>query len=586
MTGQKNPPRPHPVKSAARRNAIQSAAQQAQFPVQNIATSDDSGQDDPAEYAPNTALNTAKESASSAGTAVRDMAITSYQQFRVVQQRRIQRLHHTPDGGSVPVREPTEHLSDMTVLPPDQRRRSAQQTKYRQIAVSRRKATASTIAEPVAAQKPNHKRDLFRRQLFQREAVLRYLKKQSRRTSPGTLSGTAVPSMPSGPIPRLPGTTVKQQALEHIRVFAERFGIALRNIVASVARKAIESLVALVGAGGIVLLLALVLGAAAAVIGSPMGILFANESGDPSSIPISQIVQETNREFGEAINEIVTSHPECRETEMHYEYEDGHSWASYWPEVLAVFAVHYNLNQDENVIVIDENSREQIKDTFWTMHQIEYEIEEMEVIPEQPEEPEEPTYPTVPEEPEEPPQPVIEYILHITVSSKSVEELAEEYHFTADQRDILSELLSDSMRPTLLALCGGLTGDGTIQWPLPGHFSISCYFGEVDAFGRAGHNGIDIPAAEGTPVLAAHNGTVMAAGWNDSYGNQILLDDGAGLSSRYAHMIATAADPGEPVTAGQVIGFVGSTGDSTGNHLHFEVLLAGSRIDPLTVVQP
>ena len=219
-------------------------------------------------------------------------------------------------------------------------------------------------------------------------------------------------------------------------------------------------------------------------------------------------------------------------------------------------------------------------------HQIEYEIEEIEVMPEQPEEPEEPTDPTAPEEPEEPPQPVIEYILHITVSSKSVEELAEEYHFTADQRDILSELLSDSMRPTLLALCGGLTGDGTIQWPLPGHFSISCYFGEVDAFGRAGHNGIDIPAAEGTPVLAAHNGTVMAAGWNDSYGNQILLDDGAGLSSRYAHMIATAVTPGEPVTAGQVIGFVGSTGDSTGNHLHFEVLLAGSRIDPLTVVQP
>lgn len=162
----------------------------------------------------------------------------------------------------------------------------------------------------------------------------------------------------------------------------------------------------------------------------------------------------------------------------------------------------------------------------------------------------------------------------------------EEYHFTADQRDILNELLSDSMRPTLLSLCGGLTGDGTIQWPLPGHSSISCHFGEVDAFGRAGHNGIDIPAAEGTPVLAAHNGTVMAAGWNDSYGNQILLDDGAGLSSRYAHMIAMAVTPGEPVTAGQVIGFVGSTGDSTGNHLHFEVLLAGARIDPLTVVQP
>lgn len=592
MTGQRNSPRPHPVKSAARRNVVQAAARQAQFPAQNIAPSDNSGQDDPAEYAPHTALHTAKDSASAAGTAVRDTAITSYQKFRIVQQR----LRHTQDGGGVPVREPAEHLSGITVLPPDQRRRNTQKTKYRQIAVSRRKATASTIQEPIITQKPNPKKDLFRRQLFQREAVLRYLKKQTRRTAPGTLSGgtmpsTAVPSMPSGPIPRLPGTTVKQQALDQLRFYAARFTIALRNILVSVARKALESLVALVGAGGIVLLIALVLGAAAAVIGSPMGILFANESGDPSSIPISQIVQETNREFGEEINEIVTSHPECRETEMHYEYEDGHSWASYWPEVLAVFAVHHNLNQDENVIVIDENSREQIKDTFWTMHQIEYEIEEIEVIPEQPEEPEEPepeeaTDPTVPEEPEEPPQPVIEYILHITVSSKSVEELAEEYHFTSDQRDILNELLSDSMRPTLLSLCGGLTGDGTIQWPLPGHSSISCHFGEVDAFGRAGHNGIDIPAAEGTPVLAAHNGTVMAAGWNDSYGNQILLDDGAGLSSRYDHMIATAVIPGEPVTAGQVIGFVGSTGDSTGNHLHFEVLLAGARIDPLTVVQP
>lgn len=591
MTGQKNPPRLHPVKAAAKRSVIQAAARQVQFPAQDIAPSDDSGQDSPAEYAPNKALHTAKESASAAGTAVRDTAITSYQQFRAVQQRRIQRRRHTQDGGSVPVRELAEPLPAITVLPPDQRRRNAQKTKYRQIAVSRRKSTASTIQEAVTTQNPNPKKDLFRRQLFRREAVLRYLKKQSRRTSSGSLSsGTlpaaAVPSMPSGPIPRLPGTTHKQQALEHLRLYAARFTIVLKNVLASVARKALESLAALVGAGGIVLLLALVLGAAAAVIGSPMGILFANESGDPNSIPISQIVQETNREFGEAIHEIVTAHPECRETEMHYDYEDGHSWASYWPEVLAVFAVHHNLNQDENVIVIDENSREQIKETFWTMHNIEYEIEDIEVMPEPPEEPEEPADPTAPEEPEEPPQPIIEYILHITVSSKSVEELAEEYHFTADQRDILNELLSDSMRPTLLSLCGGLTGDGTIQWPLPGHSSISCYFGEVDAFGRAGHNGIDIPAAEGTPVLAAHNGTVMAAGWNDSYGNQILLDDGAGLSSRYAHMIATAAAPGEPVTAGQVIGFVGSTGDSTGNHLHFEVLLAGTRIDPLTVVQP
>ena len=82
MTGQRNSPRPHPVKSAARRNVVQAAARQAQFPAQDIAPSDDSGQDDPAEYAPHAALHTAKDSASAAGAAVRDTAITSYQKFR------------------------------------------------------------------------------------------------------------------------------------------------------------------------------------------------------------------------------------------------------------------------------------------------------------------------------------------------------------------------------------------------------------------------------------------------------------------------------------------------------------------------
>ena len=87
-------------------------------------------------------------------------------------------------------------------------------------------------------------------------------------------------------------------------------------------------------------------------------------------------------------------------------------------------------------------------------------------------------------------------------------------------------------------------------WPLPGHTYISCHFGEADAFGNAGHRGTDIPAPEGTPILAAHSGTVLVRGWNDSYGNQVLLDNGAGLSTRYAHMTQTAVTAGEAVTAG------------------------------------
>ena len=351
---------------------------------------------------------------------------------------------------------------------------------------------------------------------------------------------------------------------------------AVKRLLAQTVQRAVAALLALLASGGAVLVLVTVIGAAAAVIGSPMGILFADESGDPNSIRIAEIVAETNADFGEAINEIVAAHPECSETTIEYDYEDGHTWASYWPEVLAVFAVHTNLNSDSDVVVIDEGKKLLIQNTFWSMHQIDSEIETVTTTPE-------------PTEDEPDPEPVTEHILHITVSSKSVAELAEEYTFTQDQRDILDELLSDELRPYLLALCGGVgdtVGDGTLQWPLPGHTYISCHFGEVDAFGNAGHRGTDIPAPEGTPILAAHSGTVLVSGWNDSYGNQVLLDNGAGLSTRYAHMAATAVTAGETVTAGQVIGYVGSTGDSTGNHLHFEMMQGGIRVNPLDMVSP
>ena len=309
------------------------------------------------------------------------------------------------------------------------------------------------------------------------------------------------------------------------------------------------------------------------MIGSPMGILFADESGDPNSIPIAEIVADTNADFGAVINDIVSAHPECSETTITYDYEDGHTWAGYWPEVLAIFAVHTNLNSDSDVVVINAAQKQRIQDTFWAMHNITYEVEEVDTTPE-------------PTEDDPDPEQQTEYILHITVNSKTVDELTELYNFTQDQKNILRELLSDEMRPTLLALCGGIgiIEDGELCWPLPGHTYISCHFGEVDAFGNAGHRGTDIPAPEGTPILAAHSGTVLVSGWNDSYGNQVLLDNGAGLSTRYAHMTQTAVTAGEAVTAGQVIGYVGNTGDSTGFHLHFEVMQNGVRVNPMDMV--
>lgn len=94
------------------------------------------------------------------------------------------------------------------------------------------------------------------------------------------------------------------------------------------------------------------------------------------------------------------------------------------------------------------------------------------------------------------------------------------------------------------------------------------------------HPGIDIGAAFGTPIGAAGAGTVIFAGWNGGYGNMVEIDHGNGLTSMYAHMESIAASLGQTVSAGQTIGYVGSTGNSTGPHLHFGLYQDGQVIDP------
>ena len=94
------------------------------------------------------------------------------------------------------------------------------------------------------------------------------------------------------------------------------------------------------------------------------------------------------------------------------------------------------------------------------------------------------------------------------------------------------------------------------------------------------HAGVDIGASSGTPVACAGNGTVISAGWNGGYGNCVIVDIGNGLSAVYAHLSAINVSSGETVAAGQTVGAVGSTGDSTGSHLHYEVRLYGSPVSP------
>jgi murein DD-endopeptidase MepM/ murein hydrolase activator NlpD len=95
------------------------------------------------------------------------------------------------------------------------------------------------------------------------------------------------------------------------------------------------------------------------------------------------------------------------------------------------------------------------------------------------------------------------------------------------------------------------------------------------------HEGIDLGAAYGTPIAAAGSGTVIYAGWLGGYGNLTVIDHGGGLATAYGHQSRIAVSVGQQVSRGEVIGYVGSTGHSTGPHLHFEVRINGQPVDPL-----
>jgi murein DD-endopeptidase MepM/ murein hydrolase activator NlpD len=121
-------------------------------------------------------------------------------------------------------------------------------------------------------------------------------------------------------------------------------------------------------------------------------------------------------------------------------------------------------------------------------------------------------------------------------------------------------------------------------WPVAGH--ITSYFGyryhPILHFTRF-HAGIDFGASWGSPIVAAADGQVAAAGWSGGYGRQIRISHGAGLTTTYSHMSEIVAAPGSMVRRGQLIGYVGSSGLSTGPHLHYEVLQDGTPVNPLSV---
>ena len=143
------------------------------------------------------------------------------------------------------------------------------------------------------------------------------------------------------------------------------------------------------------------------------------------------------------------------------------------------------------------------------------------------------------------------------------------------------DLLAETLRREFPGAAGFVSDDAvhTVPsiWPAAGYVS-SPYGLRFD--GTEFHQGVDIAAEMGTPIVATADGVVTAAGWNGGYGNMVDVDHGGGIVTRYGHASALAVTVGQQVRRGEVIAYVGSTGHSTGPHVHYEVRVDGQPVNP------
>lgn len=403
-----------------------------------------------------------------------------------------------------------------------------------------------------------------------------------------------------GPLPAQAGAKANRQQLTRrmetlAKSAAHGAGETVQAMKAAVdkAAKGIQglgaALAAVGGTGGLIILMICLI---ALVMGSCYGIFFGVQpTGQGTSV--AQAVQLINGQYAEYLQEISRSVPHDRE-EM--ESNDG-SLSVPWQKVLAVFSARETGEANgEQVASLSREQLDTLREIFWDMNQVEYAVstESMEA---------EVTVTNGDGEEETKIQTITQEVLTISLTHKTADEMAEEYGFNDRQNQYL-ELMTQTGQEELWAeLLGGLVdgggeiiipdvdwvATGALAWPLPQSYSITSPFGyredpftgEVDY-----HSGTDISAPGGTPILAAAAGTVTIANgidsWGGSYGYHIKIDHGNGMETLYAHCSAICVRSGQQVAQGEVIGFVGSTGNSTGNHLHFEVRVGGQRTDPMS----
>lgn len=429
---------------------------------------------------------------------------------------------------------------------------------------------------------------------------------------PGVRPGKPTKPPHKPPLPRLRGVSAQAQTTAHtasvaaqrarwlavrskqaaqatvrgIRLVGQKLAALLKATAA-----AAKNLTAALAAGGAAAVLVVVFVCLIAMVaGSAFGIFFsAQPTGN--GIALQDAVRQLSEEYHSQIREIEQSIPHDR-----VEYLPDGLTAIPWQEVLSVFAADMAAAENGQPVAVLESAQiDRLEEILWQMNPVSHRTytekhEEEHTVTD---EDGNVTTETVT---------VTETVLEITIRHETPQETARTLRFTARQNEQLA-LLSDPQHQTLwMELLGGYTsgggqvltpgnvpaGSGLFQWPLPKAFRITSGFGErTDPFTgeRDFHNGTDIAAPAGTPILAAADGTVTLANgtdpWGGGYGYYVKIGHGSGMETLYAHCSAICVTPGQSVRQGEVIGYVGSTGNSTGNHLHFEIIVNGQKTDVL-----
>jgi len=160
------------------------------------------------------------------------------------------------------------------------------------------------------------------------------------------------------------------------------------------------------------------------------------------------------------------------------------------------------------------------------------------------------------------------------------------YQKVIDDADAAMESIRNQASRSLSTEGGSVVyAGGDFAWPTPSCYYITSSFSPRRKNPVTGvwkrHTGTDIGAGYGAQIVATNSGRVTLAGWNSGYGNCVIIDHGGGRASLYGHMSSISVSAGQTVSQGQQIGKVGSTGNSTGPHLHFEILINGQAVDPM-----